>query len=404
LGLSKKGGDVLRTGDIFLNSILGCAAVLMALSPSGSAQAGGTKVIYSFQGGADGALAVGDLIEDAAGNFYGTTQVGGASDDGTIFKVSPDGTETVLHAFSGGADGADPTSGLIADNSGNFYGVTEGDAVSNYGTVFKLLPDGTLTTLHIFNGNPDGDGPHGRLLADKEGNLYGTTEYGGAHSSGAVYKLAPDNTETVLYSFTGGADGALPVSGLIADKAGNLYGTAISGGIGECALHGCGVVFEVTPGGSETVLYHFTGGTDGSGPGEALIADGKGNLYGTTGYGGNTGCNAQGCGVVFRLTKAGVETVLYTFTGGSDGAHPFSRLIANWKGHLYGTTESGGVGGYGVVFTLSPNGSEKVLCNFSEALGTYPSDNLMAAQDGTLVGTTYGGGTKGDGTVFRLKE
>src|ERR1700730_2392125 len=237
-------------------------------------------------------------------------------------------TETVLHSFAG-SDGSIPAAALIADSSGNLYGTTfYGGA--GCGGVVKLSPGakvspGTETVLHSFTSS-DGENPEAGLIADRAGNLYGTTVNGGPSGSGCggssgngvVFKLSPIGTETMLHSFTGGTDGANPVDigSLIADRAGNLYGTTQNGGASNL-----GTVVKLYPGGIETVLHSFAGGTDGANPFAGLIADSSGNLYGTT-----TGGGASGGGVVFKLSPGGIETVLYSFTGGRDGAAPFARL------------------------------------------------------------------------------
>ncbi|MGH6846196.1 MAG: choice-of-anchor tandem repeat GloVer-containing protein, partial [Methylocella sp.] len=252
-------------------------------------------------------------------------------------------TETVLHSFAGGSDGGFPGGGLIADSSGNLYGTTEGGStrdcltLGNCGTVFKLSPSGSETVLYAFTRNESEAG----LIADSSGNLFGTIPTGGASicgfdgdygfGCGVVFKLSPGGTYTELHSFTGSSDGAFP-GGLIADSSGNLYGTTGGGGASGCGGFGCGGVFKLSPGGSETVLYSFTGGIDGGGPTAGLIADSSGNLYGTTAFGGSAVCGG-GCGVVFKLSPGGTETVLHTLNGfPSDGSQPEAGLIADSSG------------------------------------------------------------------------
>jgi uncharacterized repeat protein (TIGR03803 family) len=231
---------------------------------------GGESVLYSFKGGNDGANPFAALIADAAGNFYGTTFFGGANGKGTVFKLTPSGTETVLYSFTGGSDGANPLTGLIADAAGNLFGMTNNGGAGMYGTVFKLTPSGNLTVLHSFAGGSDGAFPGlGSLIADAAGNLYGMTVEGGVGGSspcfaggaigcGTVFKVTPSGTETVLYSFTGGNDGSFPHGGLIAalitGTAGKLYGMTISGG----GLANVGTVFEIANSG-----FVFFGGTQG---------------------------------------------------------------------------------------------------------------------------------------------
>ena len=236
-----------------------CVALILANSQSTSAATSET-VLYSFAGSpSDGANPLAGLIADRAGNLYGTTGFGGSSDFGVVFKLAPNGTETVLHFFAGGpSDGRTPffSGGLIVDPAGNLYGTTFGGGASDFGVVFMLAPNGTETMLHSFAGSPtDGASPQAGLIIDGAGNLYGTTANGGASDFGVVFKLAPNGTETVLHSFAGGpSDGAGPVAGLIADSAGNLYGTTSGGG-----ASGFGVVFKLAPDGTYTVLHTFAG-------------------------------------------------------------------------------------------------------------------------------------------------
>lgn len=261
---------------------------------------------------------------------------------------------TVLYNFSGGADGASPYAGLIRDEAGNLYSTTYGGGSAGAGVVFKLDPWGNETVLYSFTGGADGGNPDAGLIRDEAGNFYGTTLAGGNLSSpsclpargcGVVFKLDPWGKETVLYSFSGGADGGFPMAGLIRDTWGNLYGTAAFGGnltSPLCAFFGgCGVVFKLDPSGKEAVLYTFSGGADGAGPYARLIRDESGNLYSTTVFGGNESspsCVFFGCGVVFTLDPWGKETVLYAFMGGADGESPYAPLVRDAAGNLYSTT------------------------------------------------------------------
>jgi uncharacterized repeat protein (TIGR03803 family) len=317
-------------------------------------EAGGEKVeLFSFDN-FDGRAPAASVFEDKQGNFYGTTSEGGPKKScggktgcGVIFELTPNGTETVLHSFAGGGDGTYPDAPLIADRQGNFYGTTneggDGECDFGCGTVFKLATDGTKTIVHSFTGT-DGANPFSGLIADKQGNFYGTTWSG----NGNVFKLTSDGVLTVLYAFKGRSDGAAPYAGLIADDKGNLYGTTeIGGGTGCYNQMGCGTVFKLAADGTETVLHAFAGGADGSVPFAGLVADRQGNLYGTTYRGGGTGCDGDGCGT---------ETVLHAFTGGNDGAWPYASLILDKHGNLFGTASAGNGGcgsfGCGVVFEL----------------------------------------------------
>jgi uncharacterized repeat protein (TIGR03803 family) len=316
------------------------AALVAAVGFSSIAATQQLTILYSFNGD-DGASPHADLIADPAGNLYGTTYGGGAGGQGTVFQLTPSGTLTVLHSFIGG-DGSRPGAGLIADAAGNLYGTTITGGAGDAGTVFQLTPSGDLIILYSFTGGSDGALPFAGVIADAAGNLYGTTIDGGAGGQGTVFQLDPSGTLTVLYSSNEGS----PWAGLIADAAGNLYGTTDAG-------DGPGTVFQLTPSGTLTVLHRFTG-SDGAVPHGRLIADAAGNLYGTTHNGGAY----IGYGTVFQLDSSGTLTVLHSFTGGSDGAYPEAGLIADTAGNLYGTTAGGGAGtncaqGCGTVFELT---------------------------------------------------
>lgn len=371
------------------------------------ADASSEKVVYAFQndidGAGDGGLPSAGLVADTDGNLFGTTLGGGSAGEGTVFKIAPDGSETILHSFTGGADGYVPEAGLIIDEAGNLYGTTTvGGLGGNNGTVFRIAPDGTETQLYVFTGGSDGGKPMAGLITDGNGNLYGTTHSGGARNRGVVFKIAPDGTETVLHSFLGVRDGAFPQSGLIADGEGNLYGTTPAGGPTDN-----GVVFKIAPDGTETVLHRFAGGADGSAPLGGLVADGKGNLFGTTQFGGLDNCQpGLGCGIVFRIAPDGKESVFYAFTGGKDGRQPSSRLIVDRRGNLYGTTLFGGQRNEGTVFKLSRGGSETILHSFDHRLhrdGSYPSGPLLAdAGFRHLYGETSQGGHR-QGVVYVVR-
>jgi uncharacterized repeat protein (TIGR03803 family) len=280
----------------------------------------------------------------------------------------------------------------------------------------------TETVLNTFTGGADGGNPAAGVIRDTAGNLYGTTYSGGASGVGVVFKLDTSSKETVLYTFTGGADGANPGAGVIRDSAGNLYGTTqfggVPGGTGACGFPGCGVVFKVASAGKETALYSFTGGADGSLPYSGLLRDKAGNLYGTTYAGGlaSSACEYGTCGVVFKLTPPSVaggawtETVLYSFTGGADGGDPMAGLISDSVGNLYGTTQFGGVGypGFGVVFKLTPpavaggSWTETAIYSFKGAPdGANPVAGVLRDKAGSLFGTTLHGGL-GWGVVFKV--
>jgi uncharacterized repeat protein (TIGR03803 family) len=321
--------------------------------------AGKETVLYSFTDGADGATPYASVIRDAGGNLYGTTSAGGlrtcnnGNGCGTVFKLDTTRKITVLHTFTGSRDGSIPMGRLVRDTAGNLYGTTEfgGSSIgSGSGIVFKLNSTGKETVLHRFTGGADGGEPVAGLIRDSGGNLYGTTGGGGSFGWGTVFKLDTAGKETVLYSFTDGADGATPYGSVIRDAAGNLYGTASMGGAIEACAGGCGTVFKLDTSGKLTVLYTFTG-DDGRSPYAGVIRDPAGNLYGTTRSGGNGGTFSPG--TVFKLDATGKETVLHNFVGGTDGADPVAGLIRDAAGNLYGTTPDGGAGA-GIVFKIAP--------------------------------------------------
>jgi uncharacterized repeat protein (TIGR03803 family) len=337
--------------------------------------------LYSFDG-PNGSSPSAGLLRNAAGSLFGTTVEGGkstkvcggiqASGCGVVFNLDKMGKEAVLHKFTGNPDGYFPEALLVEDSAGNLYGTTVAGGVHGSGTVFKIDKTGKETVLHNFAGKPDGALPYPGVIRDAAGNLYGVTSDGGTGTAcdfgcGTVFEVDTTGKETILHDFDRGADGADPDSVLLFDSQGNLYGTTAAGGNGECGGTGCGTVFELSPqpGGSwkETVLYAFcslSGCADGEAPGTGpLVRDAHGNLYGTTYFGGaHRNCNGDACGVVFRLDTSGKETVLYSFTGGAGGAFPLAGLVMDATGALYGTTQGGGdpscIDGCGTVFKIIP--------------------------------------------------
>jgi uncharacterized repeat protein (TIGR03803 family) len=283
------------------SAVLSLAIVLVpVVGASGSAQAQTFTVLYTFTSTADGEQPDASLIQDAAGNLYGTTQYGGTKGGfGTVFKLDTTGKESVLLSFAGTPDAEDPYSGLTRDKAGNLYGTTQyGGTGGGYGTVFKPDANGKLTLLHSFAGTPDGVNPLAGLLRDAAGNLYGTTFYGGTNGGyGTVFKLNAKGKLTLLHSFAGMPDGVNPYSRLIRDSAGNFYGTTFYGG-----TLGYGTVFKLDTAGKLTVLHSFNPSPDGAHPIAGLILDKAGNLYGATSDGGDLSCGFSGCGTVFKLT------------------------------------------------------------------------------------------------------
>jgi len=383
-----------------LSLAIGLVPESVALSP---AQAQSFTVLYTFTNTANGEQPDASLLQDAAGDLYGTTQYGGTKGGfGTVFRLDTKGKETVLRSFAGTPDAEDPYSGLTRDKAGNLYGTTlYGGTEGGFGTVFKLRPSGKLSLLHSFAGTPDGEDPRSVLVRDAAGNLYGTTQYGGTNGGfGTVFKLDSKGRLTLLHSFAGTPDGEDPYSGLLRDKVGNLYGTTQYGGTGG----GFGTVFKLDAKGKLTLLHSFAGTPDGVNPLAGLLRDPAGNLYGTTYYGGTNG----GFGTVFKLNAKGKLILLHSFAGMPDGQNPCARLIRDAAGNFYGTTFYGGTSGYGTVFKLDTTGKLTVLHNFNYSPdGAHPIAGLILDNAGNLYGTTSAGGDlncgfSGCGTVFKL--
>jgi len=337
------------------------------------------RLLYRFQGSSDGEGPYGYLTMDKAGNIYGTTYSGGTYNNGTVFEITPtksgEWKEQVLHSFGASGDGLNPSAeSLVLDSRGSIYGTTYSGGAYGWGTVFQLTKTAegwTETILHSFtSGASDGSDPISGLILDSKHNLYGTAFTGGALGTGTVFELVPTSggqwTESILYSFSGGTDGAHPSTPVIFDTQGNLYGTTEYGG-----AYGLGAIFELTPGGSgtwtESILYSFAAGSRYGADPSGLVVDASGNLYGTTMYGGGSGCeNDLGCGTVFKLapiTGGGWSySLLHSFTGGSDGGSGGGGLVLDSAGNLYGATFSGGnlsgcpsyFAGCGVVFEITP--------------------------------------------------
>ncbi len=356
-------------------------------------------VLHSFHNnGTDGYGPVAGLIRDPKGNLYGTTPYGGTYGSGTVFELTSSDTEKILHSFhDNGTDGTEPLTGLVRDTKGNLYGTTYQGGAHTWGTVFELTPSGTETILYSFDRSGTGGYFPQGLVRDTKGNLYGTTEQGGTYGFGTVFELTPSGTETVLHSFGQTAsDGFYPVGGPVMDTNGNLYGTTYSGG-----AHGVGTVYEVTSSGNETVLYSF-GATaaDGNYPQAGLVRDTAGNLYGTTFQGG-----ASSVGTVFELTPSGTETILHSFgETPTDGTYPEAALVRDRNGNLYSTTQYGGAYTYGTVFELTPSGTETILHNFdhNKTDGIEPGAGLVLDTKGNFYGTTALGGTYHHGTIFEV--
>jgi uncharacterized repeat protein (TIGR03803 family) len=366
------------------------------------ARHGVAKVMYAFKGTLYDVAPTNGLAADSAGNFYGTIYTSSEFDPGAIFKLARDGTQSAFHVFpSYQGDGILPTGGLLIDSAGNIFGTTlaggSGTDGHDGGTVFKIAPNGTETVLYSFTDQIKGAEPSAGLIEDRAGNLFGTTLNGGSGNRGTVFELTPDGTETVLYSFSGGADGANPVTKLIEDRRGDFYGTTPGGGNTICQS-GCGVVFELEANGTEVVLHSFDS-EDGYHPDSGLIRDKNGNLFGTTLFGGSADL-----GTVFKLAPNGTFTVLHSF-GGDDGSSPQGELLEDDLGNLYGTTSGGGAHNHGTIYKISPDGMETVLFSFDLRHGQVPIGSLVAERNFRhLYGLTGRGGPYRQGVVFSFDQ
>jgi uncharacterized repeat protein (TIGR03803 family) len=372
-----------------------CAATLML--PAFGTRAGVVFTnLYSFTGTNDGATPNG-LVQGSDGYFYGTTQLGGTNNLGTVFKISSSGALTGLYSFAGAHDGATPQAGLVQGSDGNLYGTTEsGGPYTNrfgvgYGTVFKISTNGMLTNLYYFTGGDDGAKPQAGLVQGSDGIFYGTTSNGGTNNLGIVFKIGTDGAMTNLHSFAGD-DGAYPSAGMVQGSDGYFYGTTQGGGTNG---GGYGTVFKISTNGVLTSLHSFTG-DDGLYPYAGLVKGSDGYFYGTTiqTYIGGS----YGFGTVFKISTNGALTSLYFFTGGNNGGNPYAGLVQGNDGNLYGTTTSSDT-----VFEVSTNGALTTLYAFTGGLdGSIPYAGLVQGTDGNFYGTTHGGGQGGAGTVFRL--
>jgi uncharacterized repeat protein (TIGR03803 family) len=401
----------LRAG----TTALALTSCLLAFGASAKAQT--LTTLFSFDS-TDGSVPVTGLVQGTDGNFYGTTLNGGANGDGTVFKITASGTLTTLHSFDG-TDGEQPYAALIQATDGNLYGTTDGGGANGQGTVFKITRSGTLTTLYNFcslSGCTDGEAANG-LIQATDGNFYGTALFGGANGQGTVFKITPSGSLTTLYTFCAQSnctDGSEPFWGLVEAADGNFYGTTSGGGANGISNGGYGTVFKITSSGTLTTLYSFCSQsdcTDGIDPYAGLVQATNGNFYGTTTSG---GANING-GTVFRITSGGTLTTLYSFcsqSGCTDGGFPATSPVQATDGNFYGTSGGGTStncegGGCGTVYKITPEGTFTSLLSFDETNGAVANAPVQGT-DGNLYGTTgYGGtssvcGSLGCGTAFSL--
>jgi uncharacterized repeat protein (TIGR03803 family) len=351
-GTTVQGGD-FGSGTVFQLSPSGTHTILYSFTSGNDGAQPYGGVTLDAQGNLYGTAVTGGTggaCEGGCGVAYKLTNVGG------IY------TQTVLHSFTGGNDGSGPGAGLTIDDHGNLYGMTPTGGAFGVGTIYQLHPNQQgykFRVIHTFTGGLDGSsGSAGRMIFDDARNLYGAATVGGAFGNGVVFQLRLRDGQwdlRTLYSFKGSPDAGFPYGGLIFDQAGNLYGTTYYDGANELL----GSVYQLAPGPHgtwrERVLYSFQGGTDGSNPISSLVFDSSGNMYGTTSEGGALGCS---CGTVFKMTPGGqgnwTESVAYAFTGPPDGAFAYNGLVADGQGNFYGATVHGGADNEGSIYQFTP--------------------------------------------------
>jgi uncharacterized repeat protein (TIGR03803 family) len=332
------------------------------------------------------------LIEASDGNFYGVTIYGGGTGNGTVFRMDPSGSVTTLHSFVRGVEGSHPVGGLLQGSDGNLYG-TASEGSGGYGTVFRMTLGGAFTALHSFVGG-DGKFPQAALIEATDGNFYGTTSLGGASNLGTIFKMDAAGNVTTIYSFAG-IDGAEPFAPLLQAADGSFYGTTSAGGV-----DGRGTIFRMDSLGNLTTLHSFFV-AEGFGPYAGLVQASDGSFYSTnTVGGGGIGCS-QGCGTVFRFDSSGVLTTVHAFDL-TEGTFPSGGLVLGTDGSIYGTTNGGGANQHGTVFKIDPAGTLLTLHSLTGLDGAGPIAGPIQASDGNFYGTTSDGGASNQGVIFRV--
>src|SRR5579863_1912251 len=385
-----------------------CSFFLLAVSTTIFSPAQAFNTIANFDA-TTGYAPRGSLIQRADGSFYGTAYEGTFRKSGSIYKVTPNGTLSLVHYFcsrTACADGGFPAAGLIVGLNGDYFGTTSlGGPDAAAGTVFDVTEGGTVFTLHSFAGT-DGADSEAPMIVGADGNYYGTNANGGGNGFGSVFKMSPTGTLTTLHNFNG-TDGSNPFGGLVQGTDGNFYGTTTDGGDFNDCSDGCGTVFKLTPSGVLTTLHMFNS-ADGFNPYDSLVQASNGNFYGTT-FAGGTGTNClNGCGTIFEITPSGTLTTLHNFNG-TDGGNSFASLIQATDGNFYGTTSGNSVmtGAFaGTVFEITPAGVLTTVHDFDNSGGVDPEAALVQGTDGNLYGTTRLGGANfcastSCGTVFK---
>ncbi len=382
------------------------ALALLALVSGVRAQTATPSVLYTFHYTFYDVYVnpLGALAQDAAGNFYGTTQGGGDFGYGSVYRVTAAGAFTTLYSFRGTADGSTPSGALLLYTDGSLYGTTFDGGQFGFGTVFSVTTGGVLTTLHNFD-RADGRSPRSGLVAGGDGFLYGTTVGGGAYNTGTVFAITPAGALTTLHSFVRG-EGTAPQASLVRGTDGNFYGTTAFNGSTDNRTDGPGGVFRISSSGNFQTLHVFNGPTDGFGAVAGLVQGGDGAFYGANPDGG-----ANGNGTLFRVTADGTFQVIYNFSASNygynnDGTSPLGTLLDGGNGLLYGNANLGGTNGTGTVFSVTTAGAFTTLYNFSALTrdgvnteGANPYAGFVRGADGRLYAPISAGGTTDDGTV-----
>ncbi len=403
---------VFETPKPFRTMTLAFATLALAMAAATTADAQTYSVLYNF-GYPTGPVYTGLLAQGRDGNLYSTTPNGGSgtSPAGTVFKITPAGALTVLYSFSYTSGGNQPESGLTLGTDGDFYGTAYGGGTvpggRPGGTVFKITSSGALTTLYNFGTCKypcvDGFYPKAPPVEGRDGNFYGTTAFSNdGTNDGVVYKVTPAGAYTILHRFVYTAGGFNPQAPLILGSDGNFYGTTYVGGktLSSTCVGGyytCGTVFKMTPSGTVTFLYEFDK-THGAAPLAPVVQGSDGNFYGTTSQGGD----ANGDGVIFKLTPQGQLTVLHTFNGTTDGKQPSAGLVQATDGNFYGATTLGGSKNYGTLYKITPSGTFSVLYNFDSTTGADPQVTLFQHTNGDLYSDTLTGGKYNGGAFYTL--
>ena len=382
---------------------MGSANVTLYAQWTSNSGGGQMTTVYSFgpASGTDGQHPYGGVMIGSDGYLYGTTRSGGPNGTGTVFKLSTSGTESILYSFAvAGADAQFPIGGVAMDSHGNIWGTASLGGDGGNGTVFEISPSGTETLYSLVTSSISGTEPCSTPVVDADDNIYGTTDQSNntytSYGAGTVFKIS-GGVVSILYTFQTAAPTDGPFAGLITDGAGNFYGTTQHTG-----LHG--EVFKITAEGVESTIYSFTSRTDGFGPVGLLALDSDGNLYGTTSSGGAYDEPGSFLGTVFKISPSGAKTILYSFgQSANDGANPNGSVILDSSGNLYGTTHEGGAYGMGTLFKISSSGVKSTLYSFGASAtdGQNPSGAIVLDNAGNIFGTTQNGGANGTGTVFK---